>query len=127
MRNRTIARELAIKALYQVDLCSDYIISDMDTFCKENTEKPEIYSFAMSLISGCRSHIKEIDEKISSVTEHWELRRMAIMGTPTCTYTRTIQTVPWHRKQLSTKPFGLAFQPFLSRITTRLMASWQPG
>ena len=79
MRNRTIARELAIKALYQLDLCGDDIISDMDTFCKENTEKPDIYSFAMSLIKGCRSHIKEIDEKISTVTEHWELRRMAII------------------------------------------------
>ncbi|MEK7749390.1 MAG: transcription antitermination factor NusB, partial [Planctomycetota bacterium] len=79
MRNRTIARELAIKALYQLDLCGDDIISDIDTFCKENTEKPDIYSFAMSLIKGCRSHIKEIDEKISTVTEHWELRRMAII------------------------------------------------
>ena len=79
MRNRTIARELAIKALYQLDLCGDNIIDDIDTFCKEGAEKPDIYSFAMSLINGCRSHIKEIDEKISSVTEHWELRRMAII------------------------------------------------
>lgn len=79
MRNRTIARELAIKALYQLDLLGDGIIRDMDAFCKGNTEKPDIYSFAMSLINGCRSHIKEIDEKISGVTEHWELRRMAII------------------------------------------------
>lgn len=79
MRNRTIARELAIKALYQLDLCGDGIISDIDTFCKESAEKTDIYSFAMSLINGCRSHIKEIDEKITSVTEHWELRRMAII------------------------------------------------
>jgi len=79
MRNRTIARELAIKALYQLDLCGDGIISDIDTFCKESAEKTDIYSFAMSLINGCRSHIKEIDEKISSVTEHWELRRMAVI------------------------------------------------
>ena len=79
MRNRTIARELAIKALYQLDLCGDGIISDIDTFCKESAEKTDIYSFAMSLINGCRSHIKEIDEKISGVTEHWELRRMAVI------------------------------------------------
>ncbi|MBM4065496.1 MAG: transcription antitermination factor NusB [Planctomycetes bacterium] len=79
MRNRTIARELAIKALYQLDLCGDGIISDIDTFCKESAEKTDIYSFAMSLINGCRSNIKEIDEKITSVTEHWELRRMAII------------------------------------------------
>ena len=79
MRNRTIARELAIKALYQLDLCGDGIIGDIDAFCKENSEKTDIYSFAMSLINGCRSNIKEIDEKISSVTEHWELRRMAII------------------------------------------------
>jgi len=79
MRNRTIARELAIKALYQLDLCGDGIINDIITFCKSNTENPDIYSFAMSLINGCRAHIKEIDEKISGVTEHWELRRMAVI------------------------------------------------
>ncbi len=79
MRNRTIARELAIKALYQLDLCGDGIIGDIDTFCKESAEKTDIYSFAMSLINGCRSNIKEIDDKITSVTEHWELRRMAII------------------------------------------------
>lgn len=79
MRNRTVARELAIQALYQLDLRGDEIIDEIDTFCKKSTEKHDVYQFAISLVNGCRSHIKEIDEKISSVTEHWELRRMAII------------------------------------------------
>ena len=79
MRNRTIARELALQALYQLDLRGDDIIGEIDTFCKKSTEKHDIYQFAIALVNGCRSHLKEIDEKISSVTEHWELRRMAII------------------------------------------------
>src|SRR3990172_4857318 len=47
MRNRTIARELAIKALYQLDLFGNDIISDMDTFCKENTENWELRRMAI--------------------------------------------------------------------------------
>lgn len=79
MRNRTIARELALQALYQLDLRGDGIFDEVDTFCKKNTDKPDIYRFAILLVDGCRSHLKEIDEKISSVTEHWELHRMAII------------------------------------------------
>ncbi|NUO08448.1 MAG: transcription antitermination factor NusB [Candidatus Brocadia sp.] len=79
MRNRTIARELALQALYQLDLRGDEIIDEINTFCKKSAEKDDVYQFAMSLINGCRSHIREIDENISGVTEHWELRRMAVI------------------------------------------------
>ncbi|MEK6729333.1 MAG: transcription antitermination factor NusB [Planctomycetota bacterium] len=79
MRNRTIARELALQALYLLDLRSDYMTGDIEAFCKENTDKQDIYQFAMSLIQGCRSHIEEIDEKISRVAEHWDMHRMAII------------------------------------------------
>lgn len=79
MRNRTIARELALQSLYQLDLRGNEIINDIDAFCKKSNEKDDIYQFAISLVNGCRSKVKEIDEKISSVTEHWELRRMAII------------------------------------------------
>jgi transcription antitermination factor NusB len=77
MRNRTIAREIALQALYQIDLRGDEIIGQIDAFCKAGAEKQDIHKFAISLVNGCRLHIKEIDEKISVVTEHWELRRMA--------------------------------------------------
>jgi len=79
MRNRTIARELALQALYQLDLRGDDIFGEIEIFCKENTDKSDIYQFAMSLIQGCRLHVNEIDEKISSVAEHWDLHRMAII------------------------------------------------
>jgi len=79
MRNRTIARELAIQALYQVDLRGDEIIDEINIQYQKSIVKHEIYDFAMSLITGCRSYVKDIDEKISSVTEHWELHRMAII------------------------------------------------
>ena len=79
MRNRTIAREITLQALYQLDLRGGEIINEIDAFCKESTDNLDIYKFAMSLVNGCRSHMKEIDEKISSATEHWELRRMAII------------------------------------------------
>lgn len=79
MRNRTIARELALQALYQLDQRGDEIFDEIDSFYKKSTEKPDVYQFAIALTNGCRSHLQEIDEKISGVTEHWELRRMAII------------------------------------------------
>ena len=79
MRNRTIAREIALQALYQLDLRGDEILGEIDSFCKKSTEKHDVYQFAVALTNGCRLHLKEIDEKISLVTEHWELRRMAII------------------------------------------------
>ncbi len=79
MRNRTIARELALQALYQLDQRGDEIFDEIDNFCKKSTENPDVYQFAIALTNGCRSHLQEIDEKISGVTEHWELRRMAII------------------------------------------------
>lgn len=79
MRNRTIARELALQALYQLDLRGNEIFDEIKTFCRNSTEKQDICEFALLLIDGCRSHLREIDEKISSVTEHWELNRMAVI------------------------------------------------
>ncbi|MBM4054361.1 MAG: transcription antitermination factor NusB [Planctomycetes bacterium] len=79
MRNRTIARELALQALYQLDLRGDETENEMEEFCRQSSEKPDIYKFAMSLIKGCRSHVKEIDEKISLSAENWDLHRMAII------------------------------------------------
>ncbi len=79
MRNRTIARELALQALYQLDLRGDEFADEIDAFCKRSTEKHDIYQFAIALVNGCCSYVKEIDEKISGVTEHWELRRMAVI------------------------------------------------
>lgn len=79
MRNRTVARELALQALYQLDLCGNEIFDEIDEFCKKSTDKEDIYKFAISLINGCRSRLKEIDDRISGVTEHWELHRMAII------------------------------------------------
>lgn len=79
MRNRTIARELAIKALYQLDLLGDKAETEIDEFCRQNAEKPDIYKFALLLVTGCRSHIKEIDEKISLSAENWDLHRMAVI------------------------------------------------
>jgi len=79
MRNRTIARELALKMLYQLDLRKDVSPEEIDEFCRQNMSKHDVYEFALSLINGCRSNIEEIDEKISTVAEHWDLHRMAII------------------------------------------------
>ncbi|MDR4509952.1 MAG: transcription antitermination factor NusB [Candidatus Brocadiaceae bacterium] len=77
MRNRTLARELALQALYQLDLRNEKNVHEIDEFCRRSTQKDDIYQFTISLVNGCWSHVKEIDEKISFATKHWELNRMA--------------------------------------------------
>ncbi|MCF6147425.1 MAG: transcription antitermination factor NusB [Candidatus Kuenenia sp.] len=79
MRNRTFARELAIQALYLLDLRGEETEKEIEEFCRQKAEKPDIYKFALSLITGCISHRVEIDEKISLSAENWDLHRMAII------------------------------------------------
>lgn len=79
MRKRTQARELAIQALYQIEVQGRDILADAVSFCSSKAGDEEVAQFATELVKGCRAHIKELDEEITSVAENWELPRMAVV------------------------------------------------
>lgn len=77
MRKRTRARELALQALYQVEIQGEEALENALQFCMQRAEDQEVAQFAIQLVEGSNRAKTQIDEKIASVAEHWELPRMA--------------------------------------------------
>ncbi|MDR4499712.1 MAG: transcription antitermination factor NusB [Candidatus Scalindua sp.] len=79
MRKRTQSREIALQALYQLEIRGDEILREIDSFCKNQNPDDEIWKFASLLVKGCFQVIHEIDKKIVSVSENWSLHRMPVI------------------------------------------------
>ncbi|MEW5758444.1 MAG: transcription antitermination factor NusB [Candidatus Omnitrophota bacterium] len=80
MRKRTFARECALKILYQIDLTGDSVESSAGSFWEFNDEvEDEVKEFAVSLVKKTIENLSEIDKKISSLAQNWDLGRMAII------------------------------------------------
>ncbi len=79
MRKRTRARELALQALYQLDLRGAEVLGDIERFLSEREAEPEVRAFARLLIDGCWQHLAELDAAIAAVAENWDIRRMAVV------------------------------------------------
>ncbi|HHT9117659.1 MAG TPA: transcription antitermination factor NusB [Candidatus Hypogeohydataceae bacterium YC38] len=77
MRKRTRARELALQALYQIEVRGEEALEDALSFCAHGAGDTEVSQFASQLVEGCRKGRRVIDEEIASVVENWELPRMA--------------------------------------------------
>ena len=80
MRRRTLAREHALKILYQFDIIRRPIEEVVDSNRKaEETKDQEIITYANLLSRGINVHIKDIDQKISDYATNWQIKRMAII------------------------------------------------
>ncbi|MDR4504981.1 MAG: transcription antitermination factor NusB [Candidatus Scalindua sp.] len=79
MRKRTVSREIALQALYQLEIRGDEIMSEIDSFCRNQSSEEEIWKFALMLVKGCFKNIEEIDRKIVSVSENWSMHRMPVV------------------------------------------------
>ncbi len=76
LRLETLARELALKALYQCDLVEDHSPEDLRAFCSEYGDA-RAAALAVELLSGCLEHREEVDAVIRQTAQNWELERMA--------------------------------------------------
>ncbi len=74
---RRLAREIALKALYQWDLLGKDVEADLPGFCRKETREVEVASFAIELVTGCVETIKTLDEHIAAAAENWDVSRMA--------------------------------------------------
>lgn len=83
MRRRTLAREHALKILYQFDITQRPLEAVLTDYWKADDTKDvdddEIIQYAGQLAQGVAKHIKDIDGKISSYATNWQLKRMAII------------------------------------------------
>lgn len=80
MRKRTLAREIALQVLYQIDIIREEPQEAIENFFHYNAEfAQEIKEFAKKLIIGTRENIESIDKRIGEFATNWELKRMAII------------------------------------------------
>ena len=83
MRRRTLAREHALKILYQFDICKRPLEAVLADYWKSDDTKDikdeEITGYAATLAKGVCANLKAIDEKISDYATNWQLKRMAVI------------------------------------------------
>jgi transcription antitermination factor NusB len=80
MRRRTLAREHALKILYQFDITKRPMEAVVASYWQaEETKDREIITYANLLAQGVSGQIKGIDQKISDYATNWQIRRMAII------------------------------------------------
>ncbi len=80
MRKRSLARDWALKILYQSDVTGRTVERSAEVFWENEEEKDqEVLEFSKRLVLGVYENLKNIDDKISQYATNWQLKRMAII------------------------------------------------
>lgn len=74
---RRKGRELALQALYQIEITGDCSIAAVDLFLQHFEGGAKAKEFARRLVSGVVSQRPELDRLIDQSTENWKLARLA--------------------------------------------------
>ncbi|HDN98106.1 MAG TPA: transcription antitermination factor NusB [bacterium] len=76
MRKRTMARELALQALYRWDITKESYQGILNDILSSHHDS-EIREFTSQLVEGTIKNIEKIDKLIQKYALNWELHRMA--------------------------------------------------
>jgi N utilization substance protein B len=79
MRNRTKARECALKILYAIDITKDKAGKCIEIFWQNNEADAQVKVFADAIVLGVANNKEKIDDIIVSNTTNWQLKRMAVI------------------------------------------------
>ena len=79
MDKRTRARELAVQALYQLDIQGDDLINQLDRFFVENEPDLEIQKLASNWSRGTWENMDICDKLIIDSTIKWQLSRLSFV------------------------------------------------
>ena len=74
---RRKGRELALQALYQIEITGDASARAVDLFLGHFEGNASAKDFARQLVSGVVNQRAEIDGRIEQSTENWKLARLA--------------------------------------------------
>ncbi len=79
MGSRRAARELALQALYQLDMTGDAQgTADLGLFWTHAVDHPEeVRAFARDLVAGVQADRERIDGLIAESAQHWRLPRLS--------------------------------------------------
>jgi transcription antitermination protein NusB len=77
MGTRRKGRELALQALYQIEVTGDSSPAALGVFLNHFEGSANAREFARRLVVGVLSQREEIDRLIQRSADHWKLKRMA--------------------------------------------------
>jgi transcription antitermination protein NusB len=77
MGYRRRSRELAMQALFYIDVRQNEPQEALDLFCRDFTPPKKVLPFFYRLISGVLDRQKEIDGIIEEISSNWKIGRMA--------------------------------------------------
>ena len=77
MGTRHNGRELALKALYQIDLRGGASNDDLALFFDAFPAEDLARKFAVTLVAGVRGEQVALDRQIADVLEHWSIGRLS--------------------------------------------------
>ncbi|MCD6205114.1 MAG: transcription antitermination factor NusB [Candidatus Marinimicrobia bacterium] len=80
MRERRLARETALQAMYAQEISGDSI-KVVETNIIDNSEElpEELKSFARQIFQSTTLHKKELDQYIKAKSENWDFERIAVI------------------------------------------------
>ncbi|MDD5677691.1 MAG: transcription antitermination factor NusB [Kiritimatiellae bacterium] len=76
MTTRRFCREWAVQFLFQHDFNSGDTDRSLGDFWALQNVDPESRPFVMELIQGVLDHLHELDERIQTYADNWDVRRM---------------------------------------------------
>ncbi len=74
---RRKGREMALQALYQIEMTGDVSQRAMDLFFSHFDGSVKAKDFARCLVLGVLDHKDELDRRIQEAAENWKISRMA--------------------------------------------------
>lgn len=77
MGTRREGRELAVQALYQLEVTSDVSGTSLETFWEHFDADTTARTFARSLVSEVQGQRRRIDSLIADAAEHWRVGRLS--------------------------------------------------
>jgi len=77
MDKRTLARELAMQALYQLDVQGEHYLGELGVFLKESSDDEVVLSLAEDWTRGAWANLSECDKLIKTAAIKWELSRLS--------------------------------------------------
>ena len=72
-----MGRELALKALYRIDICGGASSDDLAALFETADSDSQMRVFANALIEGVRKEERELDKQIADALEHWSVKRLS--------------------------------------------------
>ena len=79
MGKRRVARELALKLLYQCEFNPGDIEAQIDQFCRRSGNQSEIIGFMRVLVEKVFAKAEEIDMLLKKFSDHWALERISMV------------------------------------------------